>query len=241
MTAEMSPELRRRAAIHAALADPARLSIMDALLVGDSSPTELRERLAMPSNLMAHHLRVLDNAGLIQRSRSSGDRRRTYLSAVSTALELLIPNLVMTAPRVVFVCTHNSARSQLAAALWRQHSAVPATSAGTDPAPRIHPGAIAAARRHDLPMPTSAPRRVGDVLRPDDLIVAVCDTAHEDLDAEVPRMHWSIADPAATGTNEAFDKAVDSLATRVDRVAPVVRRVQRTARRDSGARGAGRP
>lgn len=226
----MSAELGRRVAMHAALADPARLSIMDLLLVGDASPSELQARLSMPSNLMAHHLRVLDEAGLIHRSRSSGDRRRTYLSAVTTGLEPLVRAADHAAPRVVFVCTHNSARSQLAAALWRQHSEVPATSAGTDPAPRIHPGAVAAARRHELPIRTAAPRRVGDVLRPDDLIVAVCDTAHEALRVEQPRVHWSITDPARTGTDEAFDRAVASLTERVLRVAPTVRRVPRASR-----------
>jgi ArsR family transcriptional regulator, arsenate/arsenite/antimonite-responsive transcriptional repressor / arsenate reductase (thioredoxin) len=224
MTAEVNGELTRRAAIHAALADPARLSIMDLLLVGDASPSELQVRLSMPSNLMAHHLRVLDNAGLVQRSRSAGDRRRTYLSAVHAALESLAPAPSRTAPRVVFVCTRNSARSQLAVALWRQHSEVPSTSAGTDPAPQIHPGAVAAARRHHLDIRPSTPRLVDDVLRQDDLVVAVCDSAHEELDPELNRVHWSIADPARTGTDEAFDHALTSLTERILRVAPTVRR-----------------
>lgn len=240
MTAEPNGDVERRAAIHAALADTARLAIMDTLLVADASPSELQARLAMPSNLMAHHLRVLDNAGLIRRTRSSGDRRRTYLSAVHTTLDSLVPTTDRTAPRVVFVCTRNSARSQLAAALWRQHSEVPSTSAGTDPAPRIHPGAVAAARRHHLDIRTSAPRRVYEVLRPDDLVVAVCDSAHEELDPALPRMHWSIDDPAHIGTDEAFDHALDSLTERILRVAPTVRRVRRTTHRGPGARRANR-
>lgn len=240
MTTEVNGEVARRAAVHAALADPGRLAIMDLLLVADASPSELQARLSMPSNLMAHHVRVLDQAGLIRRSRSSADRRRTYLSAVHGVLESLAPTTARTAPRVVFVCTHNSARSQLAAALWRQHSEVPATSAGTDPAPRIHPGAVAAARRHHLAVRTAAPRRVDDVLRPDDLVVAVCDSAHEELDPALPRMHWSIADPAGVGTEEAFDQALDSLTERIVRVAPIVRRVRRSPPRGQGARDANR-
>ncbi len=217
-------------AIHAALADPARLSIMDLLQVADAAPSELATLLSMPSNLVAHHLGVLEKVGLIRRSRSAGDQRRIYLSAVDTKLGPLTPAPApaRTAPRLVFVCTHNSARSQLAAALWRRHSEVPATSAGTDPAPRIHPGAIAAARRHQLPIRTSAPRRVGEVLRPDDLVVAVCDAAHEALDTGLRRLHWSIADPAAAGTDEAFDQTVDSLTERVLRLSPTVRRVPRS-------------
>jgi protein-tyrosine-phosphatase len=226
MTAEVTGELARRATVHAALADPARLAIMDLLLVCDASPSELQAMLSMPSNLMAHHVRVLDKAGLVRRSRSAGDRRRTYLSAVHATLGSLGPTAGRTAPRVVFVCTRNSARSQLAAALWQRHSEVPATSAGTDPAPRLHPGAVAAAKRHHLDLRVSAPRRVGDVLRPDDLVVTVCDSAHEELDPELPRMHWSIEDPASTGTDEAFDQALDSLTERIGHVAPVVRPVR---------------
>lgn len=224
MSVDVPPELQRRVAVHAALADPARLSIVDLLLVGDAAPSELQARLSIPSNLMAHHLRVLDRAGLLRRTRSEGDRRRTYLSLVTAALEPLTPAVSRTAARLVFVCTQNSARSRLAAALWRQHSPVPATSAGTDPAGQVHPGAAAAARRRQLPMRTSAPRGVDDVLRPNDLIVTVCDNAHEELDAELPRMHWSIADPARTGTDEAFDHTFDELTERVVRVAPIIQR-----------------
>ena len=57
MNAEQSEDLARRAAVHAALADPARLLITDTLAEGDASPSELAAMLAMPSNLLAHHLR----------------------------------------------------------------------------------------------------------------------------------------------------------------------------------------
>jgi len=50
----------------------------------------------------------------------------------------------------VFVCTRNSARSQPAASPWNDAAAVPATSAGTHPAPRVHPGAIEVARRSQM-------------------------------------------------------------------------------------------
>ena len=58
--------------MHAALADPARLRITDTLLAGDASPSELAGLLAMPSNLLAHHLHVLEQAGIITRRRSEG-------------------------------------------------------------------------------------------------------------------------------------------------------------------------
>ena len=89
--------------------------------------------LAMPSNLLAHHLHVLEQAGIITRRRSEGDRRRTYLRLIPGALDPLAAPPARAALRVLFVCTANSARSHLAAALWRRASTVPAVSAGTHP------------------------------------------------------------------------------------------------------------
>jgi ArsR family transcriptional regulator, arsenate/arsenite/antimonite-responsive transcriptional repressor / arsenate reductase (thioredoxin) len=80
------PDRVRRAAVHAALADPGRLAITDALLLGDASPSELAALLAMPSNLLAHHLRTLEQAGVITRHRSEGDRRRAYLRLIPGSL-----------------------------------------------------------------------------------------------------------------------------------------------------------
>ncbi|HEU5470638.1 MAG TPA: helix-turn-helix domain-containing protein [Actinophytocola sp.] len=215
-------DLQRRAGVHAALADPTRLAIVDSLLAGDASPSELQALLSMPSNLMAHHVGVLERAGVILRSRSEGDRRRVYLSVVPAALDALAPTVARRAARVVFVCTQNSARSQLAAALWRRRSRVPAASAGTDPAPHVHRGAVAAARRHQLPLRPVTPRHLDDVLRADDLVIVVCDNAHEELGADTARLHWSVADPARAGTAAAFDRALADLTHRVARFAPTV-------------------
>src|SRR6201995_1785149 len=148
MSAERNSDLVQRAAVHAALADPARLAVTDTLLTGDASPSELAAMLAMPSNLLAHHLHVLEQAGVIARRRSEGDRRRTYLPLIPRALGPLAAPSPGPARRVLFVCTANSARSHLAAALWRRASAVPVASAGTHPAAAIDPGAIDAAARH---------------------------------------------------------------------------------------------
>jgi protein-tyrosine-phosphatase len=220
----MNPEatLDRRAARHAALGDPARLRIVDALSLGDLSPTDLQGMLGMPSNLLAHHLKVLEGEGMISRKRSEADRRRSYATLVPEAFGDLTPGLVGTARRVVFVCTANSARSQLAAALWERRSAIPATSAGTRPAHRIAPGAVAAARRHDLPLGSARPRSLSDVLTDEDFVVTVCDTAHE-LVGDLGGVHWSVPDPVPAGTDAAFDRALDDLARRVDRLAPRLR------------------
>lgn len=221
MDAAQNAELARRAAVHAALADPARLRIADVLADGDASPSELMAMLAMPSNLLAHHLGVLEQAGIITRHRSEGDRRRTYLRLVEGALEALTVPAWRTARRVLFVCTANSARSHLAAALWRQASRVPAASAGTHPADAIDPGAIGAAGRHSLPLPRLRPRHISDVTHDGDLIVTVCDLAHEELGA-LAALHWSVPDPVPAGDPESFDAALTELAGRIRRVAPRV-------------------
>jgi protein-tyrosine-phosphatase/DNA-binding transcriptional ArsR family regulator len=212
--------------MHHALGDPSRLAIVDALALGEMSPSELQSVLDLPSNLLAHHVRVLDRAGILTRTRSEGDRRRTYLGLVPGVLEALDTVAGREAARVVFVCTHNSARSQLAAALWNSRAAVPATSAGTHPAPAVHPGAVAAARRHRVPLAPSVPRHAADVVRDGDLVVTVCDAAHEERPGDA---HWSVADPSRTGDDTAFDRALTDLARRVSRLAPAVHPIEEPA------------
>jgi ArsR family transcriptional regulator, arsenate/arsenite/antimonite-responsive transcriptional repressor / arsenate reductase (thioredoxin) len=222
MVTESISQLQRRAALHAALSDPGRLRIIDTLSVGDASPSELAGMLGMPSNLLAHHLRVLDAEGLITRQRSEGDKRRSYVRLVPATLNELTPPPLRPTGRVVFVCTANSARSQLGAALWRHASSVPAASAGTHPADRIDPGAIAAAERHQLPLRRLRPRPIEDVAAGDDLVITVCDLAHEEL-GDRADLHWSVPDPARTGTPAAFDAAYEELSHRVSDLAPRLR------------------
>jgi DNA-binding transcriptional ArsR family regulator len=123
--------LEIRARRHAALGDPVRLAIVDSLALSDRSPVELRRLTAIESNLLAHHLNVLAHAGIISRTRSSGDGRRRYVRLDQQALIALGPQRMPAAAGALFVCTPNSARSQLAAALWRSVTGTPAESAGT--------------------------------------------------------------------------------------------------------------
>jgi len=219
MNIERSRELSRRAAKHAALSDPARLRIVDLLTLGDLSPTAIRVALGMPSNLITHHVNTLEAAGIVSRSRSEADKRRSYVHLTVTALDGLLPGAVERADRVVFVCTANSARSQLAVALWMQRSSIPAASGGTHPSDQIDPGAIAAAQRHHLALADAHPRLLGDVLADGDFVITVCDNAHEELGV-TGNLHWSIPDPVRIGTAAAFDTTYSELQRRISELAP---------------------
>ena len=219
MNIELTNQLEGRAAKHAALADPARLRIVDLLTLGDLSPTELQHTLDMASNLLAHHLNALAAVGIVVRRRSEADRRRSYVHLLPDAFEGIAPGAVGSAHRVVFVCTANSARSQLAAALWQLSSVIPAVSAGTHPAEAVEPGAIAAARRHALPLHATTPRTLQGVLAADDFIVTVCDNAHEEL-GNTGGVHWSVPDPVRLSTDAAFDAAFEDIAHRIGHLAP---------------------
>jgi protein-tyrosine-phosphatase/DNA-binding transcriptional ArsR family regulator len=211
--------LEVRARRHAALGDPVRLAIVDELVRSDRAPLELRERFALESNLLAHHLDVLEAAGLIVRSQSSGDGRRRYVHLLPAALAVVDPPPVRPPARVMFVCTANSARSQLAAALWTARTGCPAASAGTHPGGAVHPGAVAAARRAGLDLGDTQPRRLRARDLRGALVVTVCDRAHEELGPAPSRLHWSVPDPVPIPTRAAFDTVVAALTEWIDRVA----------------------
>lgn len=192
-----------------------RLTIIDSLLTSDRSPQELQEQVGVQSNLLAHHLDVLEKVGFIVRGRSSGDGRRRYVHALADALVGLSPRAVVAPQPALFICTANSARSQLAAALWTSIVGEPATSAGTHPSDAVHPGAIAAARRAGLDLSAAAPRDVVELDRRPVLTVTVCDRAHEELTPPADWLHWSIPDPVTEGTRAAFDRVVDELRSRI--------------------------
>lgn len=215
--------LRARAAVHAALGDPVRLAMVEELLAADRTASELRHRFGIESNLAAHHIGVLEAVGLVERSPSEGDRRRRYLRLRDDVGFLVLPTSTITASSILFVCSRNSARSQLAAALWNRVHEVPATSAGTAPADRVHPRAVEVAARVGVDLGRAEPRSLHDLATPPDLVVTVCDRAHEDLRSSGWReLHWSTPDPAAIGRPSAFDAALRSLERRVARVAPLV-------------------
>ena len=213
-------ELERRASAFGALADPRRLEIVDLLAIGDLAPSEIAARLGLSSNLVAFHLGVLERRGIVRRSRSESDGRRNYVRLRPEAFLTLAPDPVPVTGRVVFVCTANSARSQLAAAIWASHSVIPAASAGTTPGAEVNPGARAAAKRIGVSIaPDARPEDLATVYRSGDYLISVCDHAHAWLRGR-DDAHWSVPDPATAGTAVAFDTTAADLRSRIARVAP---------------------
>jgi protein-tyrosine-phosphatase len=211
--------IEQRAAIHRALGDEHRLAIIDALWSSDCTPAELQVLTGQRSNLLAFHLDVLEHARLIARHPSQGDRRRRYLTLEPAALPHVGSVAPLAARCVLFVCTQNAARSQLAAALWRRRTDRDAFSAGTQPADRVHPHAVAVAADHGLDLSDARPRHIADTDTAPDLIVSVCDRANETgWNIDAPRRHWSIPDPVG-GDRHLFETTFDTIAGRIDRLA----------------------
>lgn len=127
--------------------------------------------------------------------------------------------------RVLFLCTHNSARSQMAEGLLRKLGGgqFDAASAGTE-ATRVHPLAIEAMREAGIDISGHTSKRVDAFAGQQfDYVITVCDNANEScpvFPAATERIHWSFDDPsAATGTDEerlrVFRRVRDEIQTRL--------------------------
>ncbi|MGD7733287.1 MarR family transcriptional regulator [Propionibacteriaceae bacterium G57] len=205
------------------MADPLRLQMAESLLQGDLSPSEIGQRWGLSTSLVAHHVKCLVASGIAARTRSEHDGRRWYLTlrrsdpqvvamvALGLARDAALPT------RVVFVCTRNSARSKLAAAWWRELSEIPALDAGTHPAPAPHPLAVEIAAGHGLRIDPTM-HQVATTVQPGDLVVAVCDHAHELLPERSSHLHWAIPDPVPAGTRDAFQHSSENLHARVSQL-----------------------
>jgi len=212
-------DIESRASAHAALGDQRRLLIVDHLAAGDHTVAELADLVGMRGNLLAHHLDVLDDAGLIERRVSQGDHRRRYVSLRWGRLPTTSVRPPLDRHTIAFVCTHNSARSQFAAALWESVTGNAAASAGAYPASRVHPTAVRVASELGVDLSAAAPSGYEDL--PDvDLVVSVCDRAREgELPTAAEHVHWSVPDPVAVGTVPAFRSAFQEITNRIEHFA----------------------
>ena len=205
---------------------------------------ELTGLVGEPQSLVSYHLGRLRDARLVSARRSSADRRDAYytvdltrvgdlLSATGGALH---PGLRLTPPspsrartgtvRVLFLCTGNSARSQMAEALTRARSggAVEAYSAGSRPKP-LHPNAVRVMRdEHGIDLTGHASKHLDQFAdQRFDCVVSLCDRLREvcpEFPGQPETVHWSIPDPAAGQPDDdasypAFQWTASELDTRI--------------------------
>lgn len=233
-------------------AEPVRWALLQELSHSDRRVDELVEAIGKPQNLVSYHLGKLRAAHLVSARRSSHDRRDMFYTLdlprcrelLSTAASSLHPGLDVApianfdpgppwnpAASVLFLCTANTARSQMAEALLRAATgnAVTIASAGTRPSV-VHPNAIRAMEKRGIDMSGQSSKHLDSFLGTEvSLVVTVCDHLKEecpDFPGALRTIHWSIPDPVSegedAGTLPAFDRVAAELATRVEYLVPVL-------------------
>jgi ArsR family transcriptional regulator len=218
------------------LADDTRWKLLQALRHSDRQANELAAAYQLPNNLVSYHLGLLRQAGLVQTHRSDADARVLYYGLDLTALDrayrqigaaLLLPEAVITPASpatVVFLCTHNSARSQMAEG-WLRHlsrGTLVARSAGVTPT-TLHPLAVQAMAEVGIDIGYQRSKGLEGLEVQPDIVVTVCDLAREQCPTELQRLpflHWSITDPVKakgqeTERLEVFRNVRDYLRVRV--------------------------
>jgi protein-tyrosine-phosphatase len=224
---------------------PLRWRLLSELACSDRRVGELCELAGQRQSLVSYHLRQLRDGGLVSARRSSADGRDTYyvLELVRCG-ELLVsagaslhPGLASTVgshratrrgvarARVLFLCTGNSARSQMAEALTQQLSdgAVRAVSAGSHPKP-LHPNAVRVMRERGIDLAGRRSKHLSAFIgRRFDYVISLCDRVRE-VCPECPgtpqTIHWSVRDPAREpGTDQqtlpAFERTAAELEMRI--------------------------
>ena len=229
------------------VAHPLRWRLLGELSRSDRTVRELCDLVDEPQNLVSYHLGNLRRARLVSGRRSSADGRDTYYRADLTqvseqltaiggalhpALHLVPSDRPATGPqrrrtRVLFLCSGNSARSQMAEALTNERSGgvVEARSAGLRPKP-LHPGAVEVMREvYGIDIADQRPKHVDVFARQRfDEVISLCDLAREacpELPGRPQTVHWSMADPSAdlddgeAAGHPAFRQTAAELATRI--------------------------
>jgi ArsR family transcriptional regulator, arsenate/arsenite/antimonite-responsive transcriptional repressor / arsenate reductase (thioredoxin) len=226
---------------------PLRWHLLRELVQSDRAVRELTRLLDEPQSLVSYHLRLLRDGGLVTSRRSSADGRDSYyaidLNACRDGLQsaggALHPSLNLTpmptaveraassrrCRRVLFLCTGNSARSQIAEALLKRMSggATDAVSAGSHPK-QLHPNAIRALRKRGIDISQNRTKHL-DEFRSErfDAVITLCDRVREVCPTFPSRpelIHWSVPDPGLEGSSNratypAFERTVAELETRI--------------------------
>jgi ArsR family transcriptional regulator, arsenate/arsenite/antimonite-responsive transcriptional repressor / arsenate reductase (thioredoxin) len=217
---------------------PMRWAILRELARSDLRVRELTAALDEPQSLVSYHLRRLRSSGLVATRRSSFDGRDAYYrvdlarcqdlfadtgAALHPALRLVAPPAPPPADRarVLFLCTGNSSRSQIAEGLLRQMAPdrAEAFSAGSRPK-AVHPEAIRTMSERGIDISGARSKHLS-VFATDrfDYVVSLCDRVRE-VCPEFPgtprTAHWSVPDPAAEPERSgAFARVADELTERI--------------------------
>jgi ArsR family transcriptional regulator, arsenate/arsenite/antimonite-responsive transcriptional repressor / arsenate reductase (thioredoxin) len=220
---------------------PLRWRLLAELARSDRQVHELTVLLCQPQNLVSYHLGQLRRGDLVASRRSSADGRDTYyrvdlarcgqlLAAVGRALHPALapgPPVPPTAHpggaavRVLFLCTGNSSRSQMAEGLLRHLAgdAVQVYSAGSRPKP-VHPHAVAVMAEHGVDLTGARAKHLDEFTgRRFDYVITLCDRVREvcpEFDGHPEKIHWSIPDPAGQADGyPAFRRTAAELADRI--------------------------
>ena len=227
--------------------NPVRWRLLSELSRSDLRVGELCARLNLPQNLVSYHLGRLRGERVVSRRRSTADGRDSYYvleldrcgELLAGAARALHPGLRLapTAPdrrsatgrrrrtRVLFLCTGNSGRSQIAEALIKRlgGGVVEAHSAGSHPKP-LHPNAVRVLAESGIDIAGRRSKHLDlFVGRRFDYVVSLCDRVREvcpEFPGHPDLIHWSIPDPAREGDGEeqsypAFERTTEELATRI--------------------------
>lgn len=245
MREERTEQREQQPLVFALAANPLRWLLLTELSRSDRRVRELSAAVGKPQPLVSYHLARLRAAGLLSARRSSHDARDAYYSLdleryaelIAEAGGALHPAMrgsppltddlrpQSRRPRVLFLCTGNSSRSQIAEALLEQLSngAVEASSAGSRPKP-LHQNAVRVMQARGIDISMRRSKSVDQITRTRfDYVVSLCDRVREvcpEFPGDPQTMHWSIRDPAAEPgpddeTYPAFERVCTELETRI--------------------------
>jgi protein-tyrosine-phosphatase len=234
-----------------------RWRLLSELARSDRQVRELVGLLGRPQNLVSYHLGRLRAAQLVSMRRSSADGRDAYYSANLTlcgellaaaggalhpALRLVLPpdrqrTSGLSSTRVLFLCTGNSTRSQIAEALLEHLSNnARAFSAGSHPK-KVHPNAVRVMNERGIDLRGRRAKHMGEFVGQQfDYVISLCDRVREvcpEFPGHPETVHWSMADPAAEGTSDedtypAFQRTAAELETRIRFLLHLVLSAQRS-------------
>lgn len=225
------------------LANDLRWSLLKALTISDFQVNELVAQLQQPMNLVSYHLKKMRADALVTTRRSEADGRDVYYSldlnrlrqmyleagaALHPALGLNLPLTDVSRlknQRILFVCTHNSARSQMAEGMLRHLSqgSLDVLSAGSHPTV-VHPDAIRAMAEFGIDIRQQRARSLNEVTgQPFDYVITVCDKAREvcpTFPGSGTPLHWGFPDPVMIQDDHerraVFDRTARRLKSRIE-------------------------